>query len=73
MQGVQREPSGPGAGRQRLRGCKARPCPESRDGVLWVGCRVTTPAGSAEGSALAQSPEVEPLAQSCVGPAGFDT
>ena len=26
---------GPGAGRQRLRGCKARPCPESRGGALW--------------------------------------
>ena len=38
-EGLTRNPKGsargPGAGRQRLRRCKGRPCPESRGGALW--------------------------------------
>ena len=48
------KPFGPGAGWQRLRGCKGRPCPESRGGAFWAGGRVAAPAGCAEGSALAR-------------------
>ena len=48
---------GAGAGWQRLRGCKGRPCPESRGGAFWGGCRVAAPAGCAEGSALAGNPK----------------
>lgn len=39
----------PGAGWQRLRGMQGEaPCPVSRGGALWAGCRVTTPAQSPE-------------------------
>ena len=41
----------PGAGRQRLRGCKGRPCRESKGQRPWTGCRVITPA-QLQGKAL---------------------